>query len=116
MKRLKVILVLMVLLLEPWCVSLIRCEILTRRYCSVEIIETCKSWSMAGQIKQIKILDYSPYSDYGLFCKAYVKEEDGGSVYYLIRNELFDWEIYKVDTIWAKTGGNADGFIWPYIR
>lgn len=113
MKRLKTALILLVLLLEPWCVSLIRCEILTSRYCSVEIWETCEAWPMAGDIKQIKVLDYDRYD---CFCKAYVKEEDAGNVYYLIKNESYDWEIYGVDTIWTKKGGNADGFIWPYIR
>ena len=104
----------MILLLEPWAVSLVRCEILTRQYCTDEIRETCVSWPMAGTIRQIKMLDYSR----DMFCKVYVREDDGGSVYYLLRDKESEWKwkIIGWDTIWTTGGGNADGFVWPYIR
>ena len=64
--------------------------------------------------RQIKMLDYSR----DMFCKVYVREDDGGSVYYLLRDKESEWKwkIIGWDTIWTTGGGNADGFVWPYIR
>lgn len=114
MKKWMDVVLLLILLLEPWAVSLVRCEILTHKYCTGEIRETCASWPMAGTIRQIKMLDYSR----DMFCKVYVREDDGGSVYYLLRDKESEWKwkIIGWDTIWTTGGGNADGFVWPYIR
>ena len=57
MKKWMAVVLLLILLLEPWAVSLVRCEILTHKYCTGEIRETCASWPMAGTIRQIKMLD-----------------------------------------------------------
>jgi len=112
-KRLILALVL-VLLLEPWIVSLIRCEVLTAKYADTELLEAVNTYQAYMVIDSLKVLDYEPYS----YCRVYGKNEESGNVFILTYDSdesRNGWNVVHWDTIWSKAG-NADRFIWPYIR
>ena len=114
MKKRMILLLILVLLLEPWMLSLIRCEILTAKYADAEMLKAIDAHGMTDAAAALKVLEYKPYS----YCKVYAKSDESGNVFilrYAFEDEKPDWEVIVWDTVWSKTG-SADGFIWPYIR
>lgn len=112
-KKSAIVCVIILLVLEPWLVSLIHCEILTAKFSSNELIAVCEENNMIGEIDTLKVLEKNPF-----FLKVYVKNEQGGHVMLLEKsmNTIEEsWKIVYWWTIWSKQG-SADGFIWPYIR
>lgn len=101
-------------MLDPWLVSLIRCEILTAKFNGNELISVCEENNMIGEIDTLKVLEKNPF----FFLKVYVRNEQGGHVMLLEKDMNTiqkQWKIAYWWTVWSKYG-SADGFIWPYIR
>ena len=114
MKKRLILLLILVLLFEPWIVALIHCEILTAKHADADMLEAVNAHQAYMEIDTLKVLDYKPYS----YCKVYGKSESSGNVFVLVHNfdeDQSGWNVVHWDTIWSKTG-SADGFIWPYIR
>lgn len=114
MKKTILIGLIFVMLVEPWFVSLLYCELLTAKHYDTDLYEACNANSMVGEIETLKILEYKPFS----YCKVYGKSDEMGNVFmltYAHDNDQSQWEVIYWDTIWSKNG-NANGFVWPYIR
>ena len=111
-KKLVIISIILLLILEPWIVSLIHCEILTAIYGSDEVLAACMENSMIGEIETLKVLEKEPY-----YLKVYVKDENGGNIMILEEqlNASQPWREIYWWTVWSYYG-SADGIIWPYIR
>lgn len=110
-----ILLLILVLLVEPWIVSLIHCEVLTAKYADADMLEAIQA-HVAGmmEIDTLKILAHKPYS----YCRVYGKSDTSGNEFiltYNFENEQSKWNVVHWDTIWSKQG-SADEFIWPYIR
>ncbi len=113
MKKIMVICAIVFALSMPWIASIIHCEILTAKYSDEYLLDACNN-NMVGRLDTLKILDYKPYS----YCKAYGKTNESGNLFILIYDGYIgqpSWNAVYWDTIWSKTG-NADGFVYPYIR
>ena len=115
MKRRMILVLVLVLLFEPWVISLIHCEFLTAKYADESIFEAVNAHVQAYmEIDTIKILEYKPYS----YCRVYGKSGTWGNEFILtydFEDDQSRWDVAWWDTIWSKVG-SADGFIWPYIR
>lgn len=112
-RKVQIAFAIVLLVLSPWIVSLVRCEVLTAKYADNEVVAACESNNMIGKIDTLKVLERKP-----LFLKVYVRNGQGGHVMLLEKEMDTDRERWKVgqwQTIWAKHG-SADGFVWPYIR
>ena len=113
MKKFSRLCLIVFILLEPWLVSLVHCEILTARYADESMYAACDEHGMVDA-QSIKVLDYRRYS----YCKIYVRAEDSGHIFILTYNfdgEASGWEAALWDAVWSASG-SADGFVWPYIR
>ena len=114
MKKRIILLLILVLLLEPWILSLVRCEVLTAKYAGADMLKAIDAHGMTNETEVLKVLEYKPYS----YCKVYAKSDESGDVFilrYTFEDEKPDWEVIVWNTVWSKAG-SADGFIWPYIR
>lgn len=112
-KRIAIICVVVLLILDPWIASLIHCEILTAKFGDDELIAACEENDMIGEIDTLKVLERNPY-----FLKVYVKNAQGGHVMLLEKNMNTpekNWRIAYWWTIWSRQG-SASEFVWPYIR
>ena len=113
MKKIARLCLILFIILEPWIVTLIHCEILSAKYYDESLLEACNTNGMV-EVDTIKILDYKPFS----YCKVYGKSTDTGNIFILLydhENDDTEWEVVHWDTVWSKSG-SADGFVWPYIR
>ena len=92
-----------------WVVSIIRCEILTfqhrNEFKGLEI-----KTNMLPATETIKVLSYTDETAIVL----YRKRRYYTCVFKFIKKNG-EWIRVSWNTIWSNTG-NADGFIWPYIR
>ncbi|MGM9551128.1 MAG: hypothetical protein ACI3XA_02620 [Clostridia bacterium] len=96
-----------------WFGSIAVCEYNTYKY--GEIFRNIKIHDISGERylkdEKVKILKYHKDS-----AEVYAVWEGGvGSIYYFKRDNSNNWMFDYWDGIWSKTG-NADGFVWPYIR
>lgn len=112
-RKLVNICMIVLLILDPWIVSLIHCEILTAKYSSDELIAVCEENDMIGEVDTLKVLEQEP-----LLLKVYVKNEQGGHVMWLEEHLSMpqkQWKVVYWWVIWSKEG-SANEIIWPYIR
>lgn len=112
MKR--IILFMFAVTLTMWSISIIHCEIQTRKYTDEYLLEACNSNNMIGHLDTLKVLDYEPYS----YCKVYGKTRNTGHIFILLYNgsiEQPSWTVVYWNTIWSDEG-SASGFVYPYIR
>ena len=114
MKKRMILVLVLILLLEPWIVSLVHCELLTAKYADAHMLEAINAYQAYVEIDTLKVLDYKPHS----YCRVYGKSEEAGNVFILtydLGENQNNWNVVHWDTVWSKTG-SADGFIWPYMR
>ena len=115
MKKRMILLLVLVLLFEPWLVSLIRCEILTAKYADADMLEALKDYEgMQGRITTLKVLDYKPYS----YCRVYAKSKERACEFILVsdyENNPLYWDVVYQDVVWSS-GGYGHDPVWPYIR
>ena len=99
-----------VLFLLYWCVSLAKCEILTKIH-GEEFEEVDLTEVMLVDADYWKVLSYR--EDYA---EVYFvsPEGKGGTVLHLLRDGD-TWIIGEWGPYWSATG-SADDIIWPYIR
>ena len=108
-----------------WIGSIIYSEILTSRYGHIfRIIIESDSWHGGhGDLGNVRVLSYT-----GTFARVYytwvnppygiANLEAGvvlGGATLEFEKKHGEWHITRNETIWSRTG-NADGFVWPYIR
>ena len=79
MKKIARLCLILFIILEPWIVSLIHCEILSAKYYDESLLEACNTNGMV-EVDTIKILDYKPFS----YCKVYGKSTDTGNMFILL--------------------------------
>ena len=108
------ILVIMVVLIEPWIICILHCEVLTYRYASNEIIQTINEYIGEDDLDQIKLLEFKDLS----YCIVYAKNDNSGHKFILLynmHNDIHKWRVVYWETVWSKSG-SADEYIWPYLR
>ena len=100
--------IIILLILSPWLVSLIKCNVLTLLHGS-EFKGRELETNMLAESDYLRVLEYSENN-----AKVYYVDRDGvGSV--LTFNKADDeWVFESWDTLWSAAGGNADNVIWPY--
>lgn len=99
-----------------WLSSIAVCEYNTYKY--GEIFRNVKIHDIGGEgyLKDCKIKILKHDTDYAEVYAVFKSELNKvGSIYYFKCVNGNDWEFEHYDTIYSKMG-NADKFVWPYIR
>ncbi|MBQ2696390.1 MAG: hypothetical protein IJF61_03720 [Clostridia bacterium] len=107
MKKILVIFIVILFLITFWIGSIIKCEIITSQHAKEFLC-----FKEVNTASKFKILTYT--NDFArIYCVNF--NNTNGSVHNFIKQDntwiYNEWE----DGGWSQTG-NADGFIWPYIR
>jgi len=92
-----------------WVGSIIRCEILTLQH-GKEFVGLEESTNILAESESLKVLDYSD-----IYAQVYYVDREMGNILRFSKQKN-QWKFDKwEETVWSKSG-NADGFMWPYIR
>ena len=100
------ILTIVVIFLAVWVASLLKCEILTRKYHD-DFAEAYKSNTMIGDMDFFKVISCD-----GEEAEVYYVSAKGAA---LLKFDMQDgaWVETAWDMVWSKSG-SADGAVWPY--
>ena len=91
-----------------WVGAIIRYDAMTAQH-----IDEFLGFEEVRNADKTKILTY-----YTCFASVYcvAPNRHAGNIYHFIRDpDTWEWKFYMWDTVWSSAG-NADGFVWPYIR
>ncbi|HPF55963.1 MAG TPA: hypothetical protein PLV03_05430 [Clostridiales bacterium] len=99
----------LIVFLDFWVGSIIKCEILTNQY-GYEFNNVIKNYSMLEDTDYYKVIKYNEETAV-VYC---VRKGEYGDTAYMVRQGR-TWMIKSFHTVWSSTG-SADDFIWPYIR
>ena len=107
-----ILLFLILIVLLYWGGSVVKCEILTKKY--VDQFENAyKEYTMLIDCEKIRVLEYSETS-----ASVYYITQGRGSgsiLHFQRKSSQEEWNFVSWEVIWSTTG-SADDFIWPYIR
>lgn len=99
-----------------WISSIAMCEYNTYKY--GEIFRNTKIHDIGGEgyLNDCKIKVLKCNKDYAKVYAVFKNDlNEVGLVYYFTKNDSGNWLFEYYDSVYSKTG-NADRFIWPYIR
>ena len=94
-----------------WGSAVLRCEWLTARYISPEMIVPCEQLLSSGAFERVKLLEYDPYG----YAELYGRHDDMGNFFRIAREADGSWQVVAWKTVWSAQG-SADEIIWPYFR
>lgn len=61
MKKILLIGLFFIMLVEPWLVSLLYCEVLTAKHCDMDLLEACNANRMVEEIETLKNWNTNPF-------------------------------------------------------
>ena len=103
-----------VLFLLYWAGSIVKCELLTLHH-GEEFEDAWMENTMIACNDDLKVLEYNDIYAYVYYICDCPELGSGNTIFFLKDTSSGGWIFHRWDTIWSDSG-NADGFIWPYIR
>lgn len=100
---------LVVIFLLVWGVSILHCEILTRKY-KMEFDKACTEIQAVIKVEDLKVIKYSEH-----YAEIYYTSPHGGALVSYVRQAGTAWTMQEWKAAWSDSG-SADDIIWPYIR
>ncbi|MDL2281328.1 hypothetical protein LJC10_05700 [Selenomonadales bacterium OttesenSCG-928-I06] len=98
-----------------WRIAISECERLTYQYGKEFETVLKKDGPLYDKIEYIKILDYSD-TDARVYCVwSFKAGGNAGGDIIRFSKEDGQWVYKGYGTVWSKKG-NADDFVWPYVR
>ena len=100
-------------LLLVWLIPFAHNEILTISH-GYEFRDRYREWSFYANDTKAELCKVLNYTENNAEVYYVTQGYDSGQVYYFVKSSERQWQLDKVDTVWAK-GGSASEVLWPYF-